>query len=374
MTGSAGLSLSQSKVNSEYASIGDQSGLFAGNGGYDIYVGNHTQLNGAVIASTAQAANNALSTGTLGWSDIDNHASYKASSSSISMGGGNEDNKMSGGAIPTSANTHGSASGTTRSAVADGTITVRNSQAQTQNVADLSRDTDNANGHIDKIFDKDKVARKLEFAQGIQELGQRVAGDVSSYKMQAAEDETRERLLKANPQLAGYSTDALNTLIVNDPGYKAVAEKWGTGGSYSMAAAAVTGVLGGLSAGNLGAAAAGGMARYIANKIKHATSTFVDGQEQTNVLANTMAHAVAGAVLAQLAGNNATAGTAGAFSGELATRYIAEKYWGADTPEKIAALGQEDREQLSLLGTLAAGLAGGMAGNSSAAAKSGVRR
>lgn len=112
-----------------------------------------------------------LSTGTLGWSDINNHASYKASNSSISMGEGNEDNKMSGSAIPTSANTHGSASGTTRSAVTDGAITVRNGQAQTQNVADLSRDTDNANGHIDKIFDKDKVASKLEFAQGIQELG-----------------------------------------------------------------------------------------------------------------------------------------------------------------------------------------------------------
>jgi filamentous hemagglutinin len=111
----------------------------------------------------------------------------------------------------------------------------------------------------------------------------------------------------------------------------------------------VTGVLGGLGAGNIGAAA-GGMAPYIANKIKQATSKVVDGQEQTNVLANTMAHAVAGAVLAQLAGNNATAGAAGAFSGELATRYIAEKYWCADTPEKIAALGQEDREQLSLLG------------------------
>jgi len=54
-------------------------------------------------------------------------------------------------------------------------------------------------------------------------------------------------------------------------------------------------------------------------------------------------------------------------SGELATHYIAEKYWGAHTPEKIAALWQEDREQLSLLGTLAAGVAGGMAGNSSAA-------
>ncbi|MGJ0194802.1 hemagglutinin repeat-containing protein, partial [Pantoea sp. RRHST58] len=34
--GSAGLSLSKSRINSEYASVGDQSGLFAGDGGYDI--------------------------------------------------------------------------------------------------------------------------------------------------------------------------------------------------------------------------------------------------------------------------------------------------------------------------------------------------
>ncbi|WP_307745046.1 hemagglutinin repeat-containing protein [uncultured Pantoea sp.] len=361
MTGSAGLSLSQSKVNSEYASVGDQSGLFAGNGGYDVYVGNHTQLNGAVIASTAQSANNALSTGTLGWSDIDNHASYKASSSSISMGGGNENHQMSGGAIPTSANSHASASGTTRSAVADGTITVRNSQEQTQSVADLSRDTDNANGHIDKIFDKDKVARKLEFAQGIQELGQRVASDVSSDKMQAAKDEAKERLLKANPQNASLSQAALNDLIVQDAGYKAVAETWGIGGSYSMAAAAVTGVLGGLGAGNLGSAAAGGMAPYIANKIKHATSTFVNGQEQTNVLANTMAHAVAGAVLAQLAGNNASAGAAGAAGGELMARAILRTMY----PGKQASdLTQDEKQVVSALSQLAAQLSAGVASGS----------
>ncbi len=263
--------------------------------------------------------------------------------------------------MPTSVNTRGSASGTTRSAVADGAITVRNGQAQTQNVADLSRDTDNANGHIDRIFDKDKVARKLEFAQGIQELGQRVAGDVSSYKMQEAKAEATERLLKANPQYASYSTAELNNLIVKDAGYKAVAEKWGTGGSYSMAAAAVTGVFSGLGAGNLGAAAAGGMAPYIANRIKHATSTFVDGHEQTNVLANTMAHAVAGAVLAQLAGNNAAAGAAGAAGGELMARAILTRMY----PGKQASeLTQDEKEIVSALGQLAAQLSAGLASGS----------
>lgn len=130
MTGSIGLSLSKSKVNSEYASVGDQSGLFAGNGGYDIFVGNHTQLNGAVIASTAQAANNKLSTGTLGWDNIDNHAEYSAKSTSVGINLSSSGQQFAGGALPAVVNMHESASGTTRSAVADGTITLRDAQNQ----------------------------------------------------------------------------------------------------------------------------------------------------------------------------------------------------------------------------------------------------
>ncbi len=48
MTGSASLSINKSKTNSDYASVGEQSGLFAGDKGFDITVGNHTQLDGAV--------------------------------------------------------------------------------------------------------------------------------------------------------------------------------------------------------------------------------------------------------------------------------------------------------------------------------------
>ena len=190
--GSAGLSLSKSKINSEYASVGDQSGLFAGDGGYDIFVGNHTQLNGAVIASTADAANNRLSTGTLGWDSIDNHASYSASSASFGISGGYKSEnapgqQFAGGALPpTFVNMSGSASGTTRSAVADGTIRVRDAQHQAQDVTGLSRDTENANGRIDKIFDKDKVNNQMAFAQGVQQLAGNVVGDVKAWKLDAA--------------------------------------------------------------------------------------------------------------------------------------------------------------------------------------------
>ena len=135
----------------------------------------------------------------------------------------------------------------------------------------------------------------------------------------------------------------LNSLILNDAGYKA---------------AAVTGVFSGLGAGNLGAAAAGGMAPYIANRIRHATSTFVDGHEQTNVLANTMAHAVAGAMLAQLAGNNAAAGAAGS---ELMARAILTRMY----PGKQASeLTQDEKEIVSALGQLAAQLSAGVASGS----------
>ena len=65
--GSASINLSQDKMHSNYDSVVEQTGIFAGKGGYDITVGGHTQLDGAVIGSTATADKNKLDTGTLGW-------------------------------------------------------------------------------------------------------------------------------------------------------------------------------------------------------------------------------------------------------------------------------------------------------------------
>lgn len=55
MSGSGSLSLSRDKLHSDYTSVQEQTGLFAGRGGFDITVGDHTQLDGAVIGSTAAA-------------------------------------------------------------------------------------------------------------------------------------------------------------------------------------------------------------------------------------------------------------------------------------------------------------------------------
>ncbi|EOC2278129.1 hemagglutinin repeat-containing protein, partial [Escherichia coli] len=65
MSGSASVSLSRDKMHSNYDSVQEQTGIFAGRGGFDVTTGQHTQLNGAVIASTATADKNRLDTGTL---------------------------------------------------------------------------------------------------------------------------------------------------------------------------------------------------------------------------------------------------------------------------------------------------------------------
>ncbi|WKW41567.1 hypothetical protein [Kosakonia cowanii] len=50
----------------------------------------------------------------------------------------------------------GHAEGTTQSAVADGTVIVRDAANQQQDVGTLSRDTEHANGSIDPILTRKK--------------------------------------------------------------------------------------------------------------------------------------------------------------------------------------------------------------------------
>ncbi|WP_157917069.1 hemagglutinin repeat-containing protein, partial [Escherichia coli] len=63
MTGSGYIAASRDKMKSRFDSVAEQTGMFAGDSGFDITVGRHTQLDGAVIASTATPDKNHLDTG-----------------------------------------------------------------------------------------------------------------------------------------------------------------------------------------------------------------------------------------------------------------------------------------------------------------------
>jgi filamentous hemagglutinin len=238
-------------------------------------------------------------------------------------------------------------------------------------VADLSRDTEHANDSISAIFDKEKEQKRLQTAQ----LAGEISGQMTNIVTTMGDIKGLEKAQSAKnaETLPAGATEKQRRewleKMRDSPEYQAEMKQWGIGSTSQKVAQTVGSILTGLVTGNAGQAVAGGLNPWAAQLIKKETT---DASGNVDVATNAMAHAVWGAVSSQMSGGSAAAGAAGAFSGELATRYIAEKYWGADTPEKIAALGQEDREQLSLLGTLAAGLAGGMVGNSSAAATSGA--
>ena len=85
---SAGISLSSSgvsgsfstgKMNSDYQSVINQAGVYAGSQGFDITVQGNTALKGAVIDSKADAKKNQLTTGTLTYEDIKNKTNYDTS-------------------------------------------------------------------------------------------------------------------------------------------------------------------------------------------------------------------------------------------------------------------------------------------------------
>ena len=88
VSGSA--SYSKSKVNADYASVNEQSGIFAGDDGYRINVKNHTDLKGGLITSTDKAekdGKNAFSTGTLTFEDLANKSEYSGSGFGIGVQG-----------------------------------------------------------------------------------------------------------------------------------------------------------------------------------------------------------------------------------------------------------------------------------------------
>ncbi|MQA56018.1 hemagglutinin repeat-containing protein [Pseudomonas piscis] len=370
MTGSGSLSVSQSKIDSKYQSVQEQTGLFAGKGGYQVEVGKHTQLDGSVIASTAEADKNRLSTGTLGWSDLKNKADYTSQiqSASVSSGNGGTDgfisNMPSGTLI--AYNHSGSASGTTSSAISNGTLEIRDPSLQKQDVTTLSHDVEHANGSISPIFDKEKEQKRLRQVQLIGEIGTQVTDIVRTEGQLKADKDASDELEKLGIHRPGKNAskeevDNYQQKLIATDAYQRIMGKYGTGGDYQRVAQAVTAALQGLAGGDIGSALAGASAPYLAQLIKKTTGD--------NTALNAMAHAVLGAAVAQAQGNSAIAGAAGAAGGELAARLITQQLYGtSDT----SSLSEEQKQTVAALSTLAAGLAGGIAKGDSAGAIAGA--
>ncbi|HDI8805131.1 TPA: hemagglutinin repeat-containing protein, partial [Escherichia coli] len=366
MSGSASVSLSRDKMHSNYDSVQEQTGIFAGRGGFDVTTGQHTQLNGAVIASTATADKNRLDTGTLGFSDIENRADFKTEhqSAGLSTGGSVAGNFLGNMAnnLLVGANHEGHADSTTQSAVSAGNITIRDTQSQKQDVADLNRDAAHANQTLSPIFDREKEQQRLQQAQLIGEIGNQVA-DIARTEGQIAGEKAKRDPAALNQARAELEA-AGKPFTEQDVAQRAynngmAASGFGTGGKYQQAIQAATAAVQGLAGGNLSAALAGGAVPYIAEIIKQTTP---DGAGRV------AAHAVVNAALSLAQGKNALAGAAGAATGEV-VGMIATQMYG----KPVSELSETEKQTVSTLATVAAGLAGGLVGDSGASAVAGAQ-
>ncbi len=216
-TGSSSVSANASTgaINSDFKSVTEQTGLRAGDGGFQIDVQNNTRLIGSVIASSDRAIAdglNLLTTGTLVTEDIGNRAKYRGSQ--VSVGGGfgfgggkgadtglgtSKDGDVAGGAgkqhgssiatdgsgfgmgTPVVVAARGSGGSTTQSAVSAGEIVIRDEAAQqdltgmtaAQTVAALNRDASDTLNALKPIFDKEKIEAGFEIAsEASRQVGQ----------------------------------------------------------------------------------------------------------------------------------------------------------------------------------------------------------
>jgi filamentous hemagglutinin len=181
--------LSQSKINSDYVSVTERSGIQAGDLGFQVAVQGDTALKGAAIASTeaaVQAGLNRFRTeGTLSLSDIQNRADYSGSGVAVSLSGASDD-KDSRFAPPGAGkgSDSGHASSITTSGISGiaGNRDVRTGDAPTG---------------IGKIFDADKVLKEINAQVQITQAMSQQAGQAVDHYVQKNRTALREQLKNA---------------------------------------------------------------------------------------------------------------------------------------------------------------------------------
>jgi filamentous hemagglutinin len=169
------LNASKSDINSDYASVTQQSGIRAGDEGFIVDVAKDTTLAGGAITSTQSAVdaqrNRFTTGGMLSTSDVQNQASYSAKSASANFGTGFDPN---GKLAPA-----GTGAGVGRDSASDSSTT----QAAISGIAGntAARTSDSETG-IKQIFDADKVQREINAqVQITQTFGTNASRAVANY-------------------------------------------------------------------------------------------------------------------------------------------------------------------------------------------------
>ena len=173
------INASVGRIDSKWKSVTEQAGIYTGEEGYNINVGNKTILEGAVIKSDAPKAKNQLTTKSLEMKDIKNEAEYTYSNNGIGYNYYGSKKKLeemktkdkkgydkiynSIGLVPNlGVGSKGKESSTTQSAISDGILTVDGKEIDTKTI---NTNTENTLHQLDKIFDKKKIEERQELSK-----------------------------------------------------------------------------------------------------------------------------------------------------------------------------------------------------------------
>ena len=182
---SGGINASELNADANYRSVQEQSGVFAGEEGFEVNVGGNTDLVGGAIVSEADPEKNSFSTDTLSVSEIKNTTEFDIETKSVGINiGGPNPVGLSGGFAEDS----GSAQTTTYSAISEGNLEVR-SDPDADLSPNLLRARQQAHTVLERIFDPETDIQALqEQAEAVQlfaEEGFKVVGDLYEPSEQA---------------------------------------------------------------------------------------------------------------------------------------------------------------------------------------------
>ena len=223
---------SKGKMTSDYSSVTEQAGLYAGSEGFDITTKGNTTLEGAVIDSKATADKNKLSTNSLTVKDIKNKAEYKSSNTGLSYTSVSGFKNLSQAGKDAVYNSLGllpkllpdsekSAESTTKSVISNGTITTGSSNID---INKISKDTKNSLNKLDTIFDKKKVEERQELARlfakdAFEQLHywepKTKEGKAAKALAHAVVAETSARIA-GNPKGSGFYAGATNEALIGE--------------------------------------------------------------------------------------------------------------------------------------------------------------
>ena len=222
MSGSArvGFDNSRGSTDSHYASVTEQAGIYAGDGGYNVQVNNATTLTGGIIKGSSDKSKNKLSSNSLKINDIQNEASYsaKASGYSLSTTKRSKNNPIGiTGSPKMGIPVKGNSKSTTHSAISEGIIEI----AEKESLEKINHDTEQALNKLTPIFDKKTVEEKQILLSKISDHGYKLIGDVALKK-------SRELTIKAILASQKGKEDLAQKYIKES-------KKWNENGVYRIA-------------------------------------------------------------------------------------------------------------------------------------------